>query len=123
MADFHDSADPELGPACNRLAAWVEPLSKGLVIDHATGLSETDLVRILGRLHATRQYVPIPVLTMAQKRDRYGTARPNVHGAYAAIVKTMSEAERVAAYRRKSKYPGVDADALLVEITSRNLDI
>lgn len=76
MADFDDSADPELGAACNRLAAWVEPLAVGSVIDPTSGLTESDLVLILRRLHATREYVPIPMLTMEQAAERYG--RPSV---------------------------------------------
>lgn len=55
MAAFDDSADPALGAACNRLAAWVEPLPAGIVIDPASGLSEADLGLILRHLHATRQ--------------------------------------------------------------------
>ncbi|WP_028966796.1 hypothetical protein [Sphingomonas phyllosphaerae] len=55
MAAFDDSADPALGAACNRLAAWVEPLPAGIVIDPASGLSEADLALILRHLHATRQ--------------------------------------------------------------------
>ena len=54
MADFDDSFDPALGAACNRLAAWVEPLPEGRVIDPASGLTERDLALILRHLHATR---------------------------------------------------------------------
>lgn len=54
MAAFDDSADPALGAACNRLAAWVEPLPAGVVIDPASGLSEPDLALILRHLYATR---------------------------------------------------------------------
>lgn len=54
MAAFDDSTDPALGAACNRLAAWVEPLPAGIVIDPASGLSEADLALILRHLHATR---------------------------------------------------------------------
>ncbi len=54
MADFDDSFDPELGAACNRLAAWVEPLPEGAVIDLVSRLTERDLALILRRLHATR---------------------------------------------------------------------
>ena len=54
MAAFDDSADPELGAACNRLAAWVEPLPAGAVIDQGGGLTEQDLALILRHLHATR---------------------------------------------------------------------
>ena len=57
MAAFDDSADPALGAACNRLAAWVEPLPAGIVIDPASGLSEADLALILRHLHATRHAV------------------------------------------------------------------
>jgi hypothetical protein len=54
MAAFDDSADPALGAACNRLAAWVEPLPAGVMIDPASGLSEPDLALILRHLYATR---------------------------------------------------------------------
>ncbi|MDR6128820.1 hypothetical protein QE361_003168 [Sphingomonas sp. SORGH_AS802] len=54
MANFDDSSDPALGAACNRLAAWVEPLPEGRVIDPASGLTERDLALILRHLHATR---------------------------------------------------------------------
>jgi hypothetical protein len=54
MAPFDDSADPELGAACNRLAAWVEPLPAGALIDQAAGLTERDLALILRHLHNTR---------------------------------------------------------------------
>ena len=76
MADFDDSADPELGAACNRLAAWVEPLPEGQVIDRASGLTERDLAMILRRLYATREYTPVPILTMDEAAERYG--RPSV---------------------------------------------
>ncbi|WP_156364356.1 hypothetical protein [Sphingomonas sp. Leaf198] len=64
MADFDDCADPELGAACNRLAAWVEPMPEGLVIDPASGLTEEDLAIILRRLYATREDLPAPILSM-----------------------------------------------------------
>ncbi|MDR6787575.1 hypothetical protein J2Y58_000916 [Sphingomonas sp. BE138] len=54
MGAFDDSADAELGAACNRLAAWVEPLPAGVVIDPASGLSESDLALILRHLYAMR---------------------------------------------------------------------
>lgn len=54
MANFDDSYDPELGAACNRLAAFVEPLPAGGMIDPASGLTEADLALILRRLYATR---------------------------------------------------------------------
>jgi len=54
MADFDDTFDPELGAACNRLAAFVEPLPEGAVIDPASRLTERDLALILRRLYATR---------------------------------------------------------------------
>lgn len=54
MADFNDSVDPELGAACNRLAAFCEALPADMVIDPRSGLAESDLVTILRRLHATR---------------------------------------------------------------------
>ncbi|WP_322965171.1 hypothetical protein [Sphingomonas fuzhouensis] len=63
MAAFDDSIDPELGAACNRLAAWVEALPEGAVIDPASDLREDDLALILRRLYATRHLgrdVPAP---------------------------------------------------------------
>lgn len=54
MASFDDTPDPELAAACNRLAAWVEPLPEGVLIDPASGLTESDLALILRRLYATR---------------------------------------------------------------------
>jgi hypothetical protein len=55
MAAFDDSTDPDLGAACNRLAAWVEPLPTGEMIDPTSGLTEHDLALILRHLHATRR--------------------------------------------------------------------
>lgn len=54
MAAFDESADPVLGAACNRLAAWVESLPTDVVIDADDGLTEADLALILRHLHATR---------------------------------------------------------------------
>ena len=72
MAEFDDSPDPELGEACNRLAAWVEPLPEGQVIDQASGLTERDLAMILRRLYATREYVSSKIATVNEDEDRYG---------------------------------------------------
>ncbi|WP_230482206.1 hypothetical protein [Sphingomonas sp. Leaf21] len=58
MAAFDDSADPTLGAACNRLAAWVETLPEGVTIDAASDLVEDDLALILRHLHATRHEAP-----------------------------------------------------------------
>ncbi|MCT8002332.1 hypothetical protein NZL82_10620 [Sphingomonas sanguinis] len=58
MAAFDDSFDPALGAACNRLAAWVETLPEGVVVDAASGLSEDDLAMILRHLYATRHDGP-----------------------------------------------------------------
>jgi hypothetical protein len=55
MAAFDDSTDPDLGAACNCLAAWVEPLPAAAVIDSRSGLTEHDLALILRHLHATRR--------------------------------------------------------------------
>ncbi len=76
MADFDDSADAELGAACNRLAAWVEPLPAGQVIDRASGLTERDLAMILRRLYDTREYGGVAVSSMEEATERYG--RPSV---------------------------------------------
>ena len=76
MADFDDSPDPELGDACNRLAAWVEPLPEGQVIDPASGLTERDLAMILRRLHATREYAPNKIATVDEAERLRG--RPSV---------------------------------------------
>lgn len=54
MAAFDDTIDPELGAACNRLAAWVEPLPEGVLIDPGSRLTERDLALILRRLFDTR---------------------------------------------------------------------
>jgi len=72
MAEFDDSPDPELGEACNRLAAWVEPLPEGQVIDRTSGLTERDLAMILRRLYATREYVSSKIATVNEDEDRYG---------------------------------------------------
>lgn len=58
MGAFDDAADHELGAACARLAAWVEPLPAGALIDAASGLTERDLAMILRHLHATRKGQP-----------------------------------------------------------------
>lgn len=54
MADFDDARDPELGAACNRLAAFCEALPADVTVDAPSGLTEGDLVLILRRLHAMR---------------------------------------------------------------------
>lgn len=54
MNSFDDTFDPDLGAACNRLAAFVEPLPEGAVIDPTSQLTERDLALILRRLYATR---------------------------------------------------------------------
>ncbi|MDR6145586.1 hypothetical protein QE363_001379 [Sphingomonas sp. SORGH_AS870] len=54
MAAFDDSSDADLGAACNRLAAWVEGLPAGVLIDPASELTEDDLALILRRLYAMR---------------------------------------------------------------------
>jgi hypothetical protein len=76
MASFHDSADPELGAACDRLAAWVEPLPEGQVIDPASGLTERDLALILRRLYVTREHVSFPIVSIEENEERHG--RPSV---------------------------------------------
>lgn len=58
MAAFDDSADPELGAACNRLAAWVESLPEDALIDRGSQLGEQDLALILRHLYATRHGGP-----------------------------------------------------------------
>ena len=57
MPNFDNSADEDLAAACNRLAAWVEPLSAGTMIDAASQLTEGDLALILRRLYATRHVI------------------------------------------------------------------
>lgn len=76
MAGFDDSADPELGAACNRLAAWVEPLPEGQVIDRVSGLTERDLAMILRRLYDTRECGQILDTAIGETEHRYG--RPSV---------------------------------------------
>jgi hypothetical protein len=74
MSNFDDAADPELGAACNRLAAYVLPLPEGEEIDPQSGLTESDLVLILRHLHATRKAVQIEMLSMGEAGRRYGHA-------------------------------------------------
>jgi hypothetical protein len=76
MAAFDDSTDSELGAACNRLAAWVEPLPAGAVIDDRGGLSEQDLALILRHLHATRRDGASH--TSDAKVSPWSSARPSV---------------------------------------------
>jgi len=71
MAVFNDTLDPELGEACNRLAAWVEPLPEGQVIDPASGLTERDLAMILRRLYATREYASGKIATVDDDEESY----------------------------------------------------
>ena len=54
MADFDDASDPVLGAACNRLAAFVEPLPEEALLDAASQLTERDLALILRHLYVTR---------------------------------------------------------------------
>ena len=68
MAPFDDSADPELGAAGNRLAAWVETLPEGVTIDEGSDLSEDDLGMILRHLHATRQHMHGKTVTTDEAR-------------------------------------------------------
>jgi hypothetical protein len=76
MAAFDDSTDPELGAACNRLAAWVEPLPAGAVIDAASGLTEQDLALILRHLYATR--LGEAANTASASEATQSAARPSV---------------------------------------------
>jgi hypothetical protein len=70
MAAFDDTFDPELGAACNRLAAWVEPLPEGTVIDPTSRLTERDLALILRRLHATRMVKQADHRRLVVRRSR-----------------------------------------------------
>jgi hypothetical protein len=73
MAYFDDSFDPDLAAACNRLAAWVEPLPEGALIDPSSQLTERDLALILRRLYATRlaeQIEPQPAPAVPRRPDR-----------------------------------------------------
>lgn len=135
MGDFNDSVDVELGEACNHLAAWVEPLPEGQVIDQASGLTERDLPMILRRLYAMRNDSPMPVLTMDEGGERYLKSSVPVikKGALAKIkwegpdgeqVEAMSGADLVAAYQLATVMLGdVNADALPAEFERRKLDI
>lgn len=76
MAAFEDSLDPELGAACDRLAAWVEPLPEGHVIDPASCLTERDLALILRRLYDMRKSGPMPSVDMQAPAD--SDSRPSV---------------------------------------------
>lgn len=74
MAAFDDSTDPALGAACNRLTAFCESLPADVIVDDASGLTESDLALILRNLHANRQRVPLKGLTIDQAAARYTTA-------------------------------------------------
>jgi len=76
MADLNGSADLELGAACNRLAAWVEPLPEGEMIHQASGLTERDLALILRRLYITREIEPATIREPEEAGERSG--RPSV---------------------------------------------
>ena len=54
LGQLADAFDPELGAACNCLAAFADPLPEGIVIDVASRLTERDLALILRRLYDTR---------------------------------------------------------------------
>ena len=71
MAAFDDSADSELGDACNRLASWVEPLAEGQVIDPMSGLTERHLAMILRRLYEMRQYRSLPIYSTDEVGERH----------------------------------------------------
>lgn len=74
MAPFDDATDQELGAACNRLAAWVEPMAEGTLIDAASELTESDLALILRHLHANRRGEPIETATAQRRGSRSGRA-------------------------------------------------
>lgn len=75
MAAFDDSSDADLGAACNRLAAWVENLPAGVLIDPASELTEDDLALILRRLYAMRHIGADP---SPMDRSPAATARVSV---------------------------------------------
>jgi hypothetical protein len=69
MASFDNSADPELGAACDRLAAWVEPLPEGQVIDPTSGLTERDLALIpIVSIEETEERRERPSVPVTKKR-------------------------------------------------------
>ena len=72
MAAFDDSFDPDLGAACNRLAAWVEALPEGALIDPASGLTEDDLALILRHLYATRRQAQAGSRSILRRPRRAG---------------------------------------------------
>lgn len=74
MADFDDSADPELGGACNRLAVWVESLPESVVIDAASELTERDLALILRRLYSIRRDSHVDTAAAAEGAQRHSRA-------------------------------------------------
>lgn len=80
MNNFDDAADPELGAAYNRLAAYVLPLPAGAEIDLPSGLTESDLVLIPRHPHATREAVQIAMLSMDGAGRRYGRASVPITG-------------------------------------------
>jgi hypothetical protein len=116
MNDFDDSADPELGAACNRLAAYVEPLPDGSLIDQASGLTEADLGLILRALYRVRQQVQIETLSMEEVGQRYGP--------HAQAARSLSDADLIAEYCASEAEAGNPRqDALAAEVERRHLDI
>lgn len=80
MSDFDDSADPELGAACNRLSAFTLPIPEGKLLDEASGLTEHDLVLILRALYRARKSVWIEEITMEQAGKLYGPGGERYRG-------------------------------------------
>ena len=68
MASFEDTFDADLGAACQRLSAFVEPLPEGMVVDPVSRLTERDLALILRRLYATRHLAMTEAGAPGEKR-------------------------------------------------------
>ena len=116
MTDFDDSADPELGAACNRLAAYTLPIPEGALIDEASGLTERDLVLILRALHRSRHAVMIRTMSMEEMNEEIG--KP------IAAARAMGDADLLRAYQETDGDPtDFKVQALVDEIRRRELDI
>ena len=94
MADFDDFADPVLGAACNRLAAYTLPIPEGALIDEASGLTEPDLILILRALHRARHSVMIRRMSMDEMNEEI--AKP------IAAARAMSDADLLRAHQEQA---------------------
>lgn len=117
MNSVDDSAGPELGASCNRLAAYTLPIPEGSLIDEASGLTEHDLVQILRAMHRARHSVMIRTMSIDEMHEEIG--KP------IAAARAMSDADLLQAYQETDGDADGDfnVQALLDEIRRRNLNV